>query len=271
MTSTDSTPGPDPAPFISCVTAQNPSPMTLAGTNTYLIGAPGSESLTLVDPGPAETAEAHLDAVRTAAQGRRIELILLTHRHEDHAGAVELFHEATGAPVRAHLPELCRAATPLTDGERLVVADTVILALHTPGHTSDSCCFQVPSAGSDGAILTGDTILGSGTSMLDHPDGRLVDYLASLARLRAEGDATVLPGHGPALDSVAQAADEYLEHRRARVRQVREALADLGDDAAHVTAARLAERIYPDVDERVAAVAEMTVAAHLDYVRSSTS
>ena len=264
-------PGPDPAPFVQCVTADNPSDMTLSGTNTYLIGAPCSETVVVVDPGPAVTAEEHVRNVLEAADGRRVELILATHRHEDHTGAIDVFHDVTGAPVRAHLQEHCRGGGhPLEDGDRIVKADTVIEAMHTPGHTSDSFCFMVPSAGPDGAVLTGDTILGFGTTMLDFPDGTLADYLASLERLRELGDTSVLPAHGPVLPSVAQIAQEYTDHRMERVAQVREALAELPEDqAAQVTPEQLAGRIYPGLDGKVKQVAALVTAATLDYVRAT--
>ena len=225
----------------------------------------------VVDPGPAVTAEEHVRNVLEAADGRRVELILATHRHEDHTGAIDVFHDVTGAPVRAHLQEHCRGGGhPLEDGDRIVKADTVIEAMHTPGHTSDSFCFMVPSAGPDGAVLTGDTILGFGTTMLDFPDGTLADYLASLERLRELGDTSVLPAHGPVLPSVAQIAQEYTDHRMERVAQVREALAELPEDqAAQVTPEQLAGRIYPGLDGKVKQVAALVTAATLDYVRAT--
>lgn len=271
MPSRPAVPGPSPAPFVQCVTADNPSDMTLSGTNTYLIGAPGADTVVVVDPGPAFTAEEHVRNVLEAADGRRVELILATHRHEDHTGAIDVFHEATGAPVRAHLQEHCRGGgRPLQDGDRIVKADTVIEAIHTPGHTSDSFCFMVPSAGAEGAVLTGDTILGAGTTMLDHPDGTLADYLGSLQRLHELGDVTVLPAHGPVLPSVAAIAQEYTDHRRERVAQVRQALTELPEDeAAQATPEQLAERIYPGLDGKVRQVAALVMAATLDYVRAT--
>ena len=88
MTTTTATPGPTPAPLVRCVTAQNPSPMTLAGTNTYVVAAPDSDAAVVVDPGPEDDVAAHLERVRAATEGRRIALILVTHRHADHMGGV---------------------------------------------------------------------------------------------------------------------------------------------------------------------------------------
>lgn len=296
MTDAAETPGLTPAPLVRCVTARNPSPMTLAGTNTYVVGAEEADSVVVVDPGPAEGAEAHLDAVLAAAGGRRVALILVTHRHADHTGGVDHFHAATGAPVRARLPQWCRGGgAPLEDGERLVgdplggrrltgrllggwllggrravpaVAGVELLAWHTPGHTSDSFSFVLPASGPHGAVLTGDTILGTGTTMLDHPDGTLTDYLATLRRLEAAGPLTVLPAHGPVPGPLDAVARDYRHHREGRLAQIESALEELDPDvAAAVTPAELTPRIYPGVSGRVAAVAEQTVAAHLAHLR----
>lgn len=274
MTEAAETPGLTPAPSVRCVTAHNPSPMTLAGTNTYVVGAPEASAVVVVDPGPEEGAHEHLDAVLGAAGGRPIGLILVTHRHADHTGGTDVFHEATGAPVRAALPEHCRGGgEPLLDGERLAddggaLAGVEILAWHTPGHTSDSCCFVLPGAGEAGAVLTGDTILGAGTTMLDHPDGTLADYLDSLRRLEAAGPLTVLPAHGPVPAPLDVVARDYRHHREGRLAQIEAALEELEEDVlARITPEELTPMIYPGVGGTVGRVAEQTVAAHLEYLR----
>ncbi|MFC7403361.1 MBL fold metallo-hydrolase [Citricoccus sp. GCM10030269] len=261
----------------SSVLAENPSGMTLEGTNTYLIGDPGADSVVILDPGPADMAEEHVEAVLAAAEGRRVELILVSHHHGDHTGAVEVFASRTGAPVRGGSPEWSRGAAPLVHGERIPAAGVVLTAWHTPGHTSDSFSFALPDDGAAGSVLTGDTILGRGTTMLDHPDGTLADYLRSLETLISLGDATVLPGHGPALPSIAAVATQYRQHRQQRLDQLRTLLQE-GDAADRETvhardpaaledlARRLAETIYPDVTGIVRAVAGKTVAAHLAYL-----
>ena len=268
MTSAASTP--EPTDLTRCVLADNPSGMTLSGTNTYLLSAPESDTVIVVDPGPVEDAERHWDAVQEAAAGRRVELILVTHRHGDHTGAVDLFHERSGAPVRAHSPEWCRQAEPLSPGEQIEAARVRVQVLHTPGHTSDSVCFHLPDDGPAGSVLTGDTILGQGTTMLDHPDGTLADYLDSLDRLEALGQARVLPAHGPALDSVAQAAAQYRAHRQERLDQVR-ALLESRPEAERdaVTAEELAAEVYPGLSGTVQRVATQTMAAHLRHLRET--
>lgn len=269
MTTTTATPGPTPAPLVRCVTAQNPSPMTLAGTNTYVVAAPDSDAAVVVDPGPEDDVAAHLERVRAAAEGRRIALILVTHRHADHTGGVDAFHAATGAPVRAADPDWCRGgAAVLTPDERIDVAGTPVLAWHTPGHTSDSYSFAVPDAGAHGAVITGDTILGEGTTMLDHPDGTLADYLDSLERLAAAGPLTVLPAHGPVPAPLETIAGEYLDHREGRLAQIERILEDLPeDDADALTPAELVPLVYPGLEGPVGQVAEQVMASHLAYLR----
>ncbi|MEX5293854.1 MBL fold metallo-hydrolase [Kocuria sp. CPCC 205268] len=249
------------------LTAPNPGPMTLDGTNSWLIGAPGQQDVVVVDPGPAH--RGHLAAL--AAAGRTV-LTLVTHRHADHTEAVDDFHELTGAPVRAVLPEFCRDAAPLADHETIEAAGCRIRVLHTPGHTSDSVSFHLPddtpAAGGDaargtGSVLTGDTVLGRGTTMLDHPDGSLGDYLRSLQRLAVLGDALVLPAHGGVREDVEAVCEELLEHRMDRLAEIREALRALGRAA---TLEAITARIYPDVPAHVLPAARSSVGAQLAYL-----
>ena len=240
--------------------APNPGPMSLAGTNSYLIGAPGAEGRVAVDPGPLD--EPHLQAL--AGDGT-VELILITHRHADHTAAAARFSELTGAPVRAADPAHCHGASPLTDGETLLAAGVEIRVLATPGHTSDSLCFHLPQDGPHGSVLTGDTILGSGTTVLDYPDGALGDYLESLDRLERLGPAAVLPAHGPVLPALDAVARAYRDHRQGRLAQVRAALESLGADAG---VEAVTDAVYADVDPAVRRAAELSVAAQLDYLRS---
>lgn len=246
------------------ITAPNPGPMTLDGTNSYILrAARDAAAVVVVDPGPAD--EAHLQAL--AAQGS-VELILVTHRHADHTEGIDRLHQLTGAPVRAALPEHCRGAEPLTDGEVLTAAGVVIQILATPGHTSDSLCFLLPADGHHGSVLTGDTLLGRGTTILDFPDGTLGDYLASLDVLSGFGRAGMLPAHGPAHPHLGTVVEQYTTHRLHRLEQIREAIAQLaaGEDASRPTIAEVADVVYADVDPTVRGAAEHSVAAQLDYL-----
>ncbi|MFJ6456968.1 MBL fold metallo-hydrolase [Paenarthrobacter sp. NPDC091669] len=240
--------------------APNPGPMSLDGTNSYIIGVPGSGRVAVVDPGPAD--EGHLAALAAAGA---VEVVLITHRHADHTEASARFHQLTGAPVRAASQEHCHGGEPLMDGEVLTVGGVEIRVVATPGHTSDSVCFHLPGDGPHGSVLTGDTILGRGTTVLDYPDGRLGDYLASLDRLEALGPATLLPAHGPMLPALDVKCREYRDHRIQRLAQITAALKHLGQDAA---ISAVTDAVYPDVDPSVRWAAETSVAAQLDYLRS---
>jgi glyoxylase-like metal-dependent hydrolase (beta-lactamase superfamily II) len=245
------------------VLAPNPGPMSLDGTNSYVLRAPGSHSAVVVDPGPLD--EAHLQALAEAGD---VELILVTHRHADHTEGSALLRELTGAPVRAADPLHCHGGgEPLRDGELIDAAGVEIRVLATPGHTSDSVCFHLPEDGPHGSVLTGDTVLGRGTTMLDYPDGKLADYLASLDRLEALGQAAVLPAHGPALPSIDAVARAYRDHRNDRLAQIRAALVRLGPAAG---VREVTDAVYTDVGPSVRRAAEMSVAAQLDYLRGAT-
>jgi glyoxylase-like metal-dependent hydrolase (beta-lactamase superfamily II) len=245
------------SPQAAVLLQRNPGPMTLDGTNTWLLRDPSAAETVVVDPG--ETDDAHLAAVLAAAP--EIALVVLTHRHFDHCESAPALHDATGAPVVAMDAELCIDALPLADGTELTAGGVELRVLATPGHTSDSACLVLGS----GPVLTGDSILGRGTTVVAHPDGNLGDYLASLRRVGELGDVPVLPGHGPELDSAAAVAAAYLAHRAERLDQVRVALTELGDDA---TARAIVEHVYSDVDESVWWAAELSVKAQLDYLRN---
>ncbi|KQX05881.1 MULTISPECIES: MBL fold metallo-hydrolase [unclassified Leifsonia] len=253
------------SPLVRRVLAPNPGPMTLDGTNSYVIASPTAESVIVVDPGPDD--DAHLAAL--AALGS-VGLILLTHHHADHADGIDTLVALTGAPVRAVDPALCRDAPPLADDELIESAGVRLRVLATPGHTADSACFHLlGDTGSDthGAVFTGDTVLGRGTSIIADPDGALGPYLRSLERLQELGPVGVLPGHGPELESLSAVAAAYLAHRAGRLAEVRRALEQLGADA---TARAVADLVYADTDAAVRPAAEASVRAQLQYLRSGT-
>lgn len=247
----------DVTPFASVVLQDNPGPMTLEGTNTWVLRAAGADASVIVDPG--ESGDAHLEQVLAA--GSRVALVLVTHGHFDHSQAAEAAHARTGAPVRALDPQHCHGGDPLTDGEVIESGGLTLRVLATPGHTADSLCFLV---GDGEAVLTGDTILGRGTTVVAHPDGMLGPYLDSLRRLRELGDVPVLTGHGPELPSIADVAAFYLAHRAERLDQVRGALRALGPEA---TARQVVEHVYTDVDRSLWPAAELSVEAQLAYLR----
>ncbi|MBD0712092.1 MULTISPECIES: MBL fold metallo-hydrolase [unclassified Streptomyces] len=245
------------------VLAPNPSAMTLDGTNTWLLSEPGSDLAVVVDPGPLD--EGHLRGVVATAErlGKRIALTLLTHGHPDHAEGAGRFAELTGTSVRALDPALRLGEEGLGAGEVVTVGGLELRVVATPGHTSDSLSFHLPA---DGAVLTGDTVLGRGTTMVAHPDGRLGEYLDSLRRLRSltvdDGVNTVLPGHGPVLEDARGALEFYLAHRAARLAQVEAAVGE-----GHRTAPEVVARVYADVDRSLWPAAELSVRAQLEYLR----
>ncbi|MEP6560055.1 MAG: MBL fold metallo-hydrolase [Nakamurella sp.] len=239
--------------------APNPGPLTLDGTNSYLLSAPGSGTKVVVDPGPDDAG--HLAALAAQAP---IELILITHRHRDHTdGAAELAR-LTGSAVRAMDPSFCIGGSPLTDGETIRAGGVEISVLATPGHTDDSVCFLLPADGSAGSVLTGDTILGRGTTFIAPPDGSLRAYLQSLRLLAGLGPRFLLPAHGPQLTDVRAIAEKYLAHREQRLAAIRGALETLGPDAS-VDA--VTDLVYTDIDPSVRFAAEHSVAAQLDFLR----
>jgi glyoxylase-like metal-dependent hydrolase (beta-lactamase superfamily II) len=245
------------------ILAPNPGPMSLEGTNSYVVRAARYPGAVVVDPGPLD--EAHLQALADAGP---VELILITHRHADHTAGSARLHELTGAPVRAADPVHCHGGGEPLQGGVIHAAGLQINVLPTPGHTSDSVCFHLPEDGPHGSVLTGDTILGRGTTVLDFPDGTLGDYLTTLDRLEALGPATVLPAHGPVLPSAEAIARDYRQHRQERLGQIRAALAQLGRDA---TAGEVADVVYSDVGPSIRRAAEMSVAAQLHYLRAEGS
>ena len=245
-----------------CVLAPNPGPMTLDGTNTWVLSAPGDRAALVVDPGPED--EGHLRAVLAAvrARGAEVAAVLLTHGHPDHAEGARRFAELAGAGVRALDPAHRLGAEGLADGDVVEAGGLRLEVVGTPGHTADSLSFLLPE---EGGLLTGDTVLGRGTTVVAHPDGVLAAYLDSLERLRdaarERGLRRVLPGHGPVLDGPAEVLEGYLAHRRARLEQVRAAV-----DAGARTPREVVEVVYADVDRAVWPAAELSVRAQLAHL-----
>ncbi|UKJ63583.1 MBL fold metallo-hydrolase [Cellulosimicrobium cellulans] len=306
--------------------ADNPGPMTLDGTRSYVLRAPGSATCVVVDPGPDDAA--HLDALAAAGP---VELVLVTHRHADHTAGSPGLRERTGAPVRAAGPAHCHGGEPLRDGEVIEAAGLRVVVLATPGHTADSICLVLPDDGplapaddragggtrpgeatpgdathgdatpgdaalgdvtpgdtrpgdaatggagsrSGTTVLTGDTVLGTGTTVIAQPDGSLGAYLASLDAIEAVASAspapvTGLPGHGPVVEDLAGRVRAYREHRLERLAQVRTALDALGLTAgAHDAVEQVVASVYADVDPSVLGAARQSVAAQLAFLARS--
>ncbi|NKQ55288.1 MBL fold metallo-hydrolase [Amycolatopsis sp. K13G38] len=243
------------SPLASVLLENNPGKMTLEGTNTWVLRAPGSAECVIVDPGYHD-----MDHLPKLTELGQIALIVLTHHHPDHSEGAPWLAEQAGVPVRAFDQALCQDAKSFVDGETISVAGLDIEVVHTPGHTEDSVCLRV-----EDHVLTGDTILGRGTTVLSD----LGSYLGSLRRLLdLPGVLRALPGHGPEMPDLRTAAQEYLDHREQRLDQVRSALSILGEDA---TPRQIVEHVYADVDQSLWEPAEHSVRAQLDYLRASRS
>jgi len=252
-----------------CVLAPNANLMTLDGTNTWVLRAPDGRRSVVVDPGPPD--RGHLDAVADAAGD--VAAVLLTHHHLDHSEAAKEFAERMGCGVRALDPEYRLGSEGLGAGDVVAVDGLELHVVATPGHTSDSLSFVLPA---EGAVLTGDTVLGRGTTVVAHPDGRLGAYLDSLDRLHALAESqevrTIWPGHGPVIDDALGALDYYIAHRQERLQQVRDALAELRAEphpeglAADEVPRRVVEVVYQDVDPVLWGAAELSVRAQLAYL-----
>jgi len=246
----------DLEPLVTRVLAPNPSGMTLDGTNTYVVGAPGSGQAVVVDPGPDDAA--HLAAVEAALadRGARCVGVLVTHHHVDHAEAALPWGAHFSAPVAAGSAAVAGpAGRVLEHGTRLDLAGTTLGVVATPGHCGDHLAFRLES----GAVLVGDHVLGRGTSVVTHPEGDVVAYLESLRRVHDLGPSALYCGHGPELtEDPGAVLDYYLAHRAFREQQL---LAALGDGAR--TVAELVATVYAAVPQQLWPAATQSTRATL--------
>ncbi len=228
------------------VLAPNPGVYTLEGTNTWIVGW---DPAVVIDPGPDDAG--HLREVMREAG--RVGAILLTHDHPDHAPGAPSLAESTGAPLFAFRPPV--GGERLRDGQVVRAGGVAVAAVPTPGHTPDHVAFFVED---EGALFTGDAVVGRGTSVIDPPDGDLAAYLRSLERMRKLGPRTIYPGHGPVVLNAIAKLDEYIEHRAMREEQVLEALKD-----GARTPDELVADIYTDHGKELHPLAARSVVAHL--------
>ncbi|NIR42851.1 MAG: MBL fold metallo-hydrolase [Gemmatimonadetes bacterium] len=240
---------------VDTLVADNPSPLTLDGTRTYVLGP---EPCLVVDPGPALAD--HLDAIEVRLGSLEVAAICITHYHPDHAaGAADLVLRLA-APLAA-TPESARAAgleapeIPLDPGSVVPFGGGRLVPVPAPGHCPDHVCFHWPEAA---ALFAGDIILGEGTSMIAPPEGNMAAYMKTLERLAALELEIIYPGHGPPVENPAEKLDEYVRHRLERERQVLDALAD-----GAATPVEIRARVYPGLDPSLERAAEGSVLAHL--------
>lgn len=264
-------------PLVRRVLAPNPSPYTLHGTQTYIVGS-GSE-VAVIDPGPAGTGvaghadtngEGHVEAILAAVGTARITAILCTHTHRDHSPAAAPLKAATGAPIVGCAPLALADDGPradsafdpayapdrvLADGETVSGAGWTIRAVATPGHTSNHMCYALEESG---ALFTGDHVMGWSTSVVSPPDGDMGAYLASLAKLQAREDTVYYPAHGEPVTNPRQLVRGMLGHRRQRENQVLRQLEGGVGAIPDMVAA-----MYKGLDPRLNGAAGRSVLAHL--------
>lgn len=240
-------------PGIRRIVANNPGPMTYFGTNTYLIDT--ADGMVVLDPGPAEHPE-HVEAILRHTGGQ-VALILVSHTHHDHVGAVAALQAATAAPTAGFR----HGALPAFDADiKLDHGGSVagMLALHTPGHASDHLCFARTGTDGDKVLFSADHVMSWSTSIVSPPGGDMRDYFSSLDLVLGRDDDVYLPGHGPPLREPRTLVREMLAHRQLREQAIARKLAE-GPVDAHT----IMDKLYSQLDPRLRRAAERNVLAHL--------
>ena len=244
--------------------ARNPSPFTYFGTQTYLVG---EDELVVIDPGP--DLPEHVEAIVSQLNGRQLAAIACTHTHRDHSPASRALKDATGAPIIGCAPLALESIGPradasfdkqyapdkvLADGEAIEFdGGKLLIAVATPGHTSNHLCFAYGDA-----LFTGDHVMGWSTTVVVPPDGEMGAYMRSLERLRARDDRIFYPAHGPAVTKPAQLIRGMIGHRMQRERQILRLVTEKARDVHEIVA-----KAYPGLDERLIPAAGGSVLAHL--------
>ena len=252
-------------PRVRRILAPNPSPFTYTGTQTYLVG---EGEVAVIDPGP--DLPDHVEALFAALDGERVAAIICTHTHRDHSPASRPLKAATGAPIVGCAPLSLDDSGPradeafdtgyrpdrvLADGERLAGDGWALEAVATPGHTSNHLCLALAG---EGALFTGDHVMGWSTTVVAPPDGDMADYMASLHRLLGRDDRLYYPAHGPAVTEPHAHVRRLIGHRRMRERQILGHL-ERGEGRIETMVAA----IYADIDPRLFPAAGRSVLAHL--------
>jgi glyoxylase-like metal-dependent hydrolase (beta-lactamase superfamily II) len=252
-------------PQVRRLLAPNPSPFTFTGTQTFIVGR---GEVAVIDPGPDDPA--HVDALLAALGSERVAAILVTHTHRDHSPASRPLAQATGASIVGCAPLALEDDGPradaafdfdyrpdqvLRDGERIAGAGWALETVATPGHTSNHLCFALVQ---EGALFTGDHVMGWSTTIVSPPDGDMGDYMRSLDLLLARDDRVYYPTHGPAVRQPREHVQALIDHRRMREAQI------LGQvEAGEGTIANMVSTLYTDTDPALHPAAQRSVLAHL--------
>jgi glyoxylase-like metal-dependent hydrolase (beta-lactamase superfamily II) len=259
------------APGVVRVVANNPSPFTFKGTNTYIIG---TSNPVLIDPGPDD--DAHFDATIAALGGRPLSHILVTHTHRDHIDGLARLKTATGAQTcgfgrTALEPGVQRRSAsgsefvdqdfvpdvPLAHESKLTTKDGLVLtAVHTPGHAPDHLCFGL---GDTGLLFSGDHVMGWNTSVVAPPEGNMNAYMGSLERLLQRKDQIYLPGHGGRIEQPARVVRAFIVHRNMREQAILDSIR-----AAPKTIPGIVTEVYRGLDSRLVNAAALSVQAHVE-------
>lgn len=261
----------DMVPGVRRIVANNPSPFTYKGTNTYILGR--GDALTLIDPGPED--ERHFDAMMKAIGPKRLTHVVITHTHRDHIDGLPRLVAATGAKVvgygrRARNPGVKGKSpsggesfdedfTPdiaMKDGDRLEGEDHALTALFTPGHAPDHLCFQL-----DGTriLFSGDHVMSWNTSVVAPPEGSMTAYMSSLDKLLGRDDEVYFPGHGGRLGQPQRVVRAFILHRRMREDAIFTCIKD-----GKETIPQIVEAVYRGLDPRLVNAASLSVAAHVE-------
>ena len=245
------------SPLVRRVVAANPSHMTGSGTNTYLVGI---DEVAVIDPGP--DSKAHTDAIVGAAGRQRVRWIVLTHTHSDHAPGATRLAKVTGAEVLAFSTreKSVKVTRSIGDGDTIDGTEFRLAVLHTPGHAPNHLCFHLDE---ERMLLTGDTILGGMYSVVSpSTGGDMTQYFATLERLRKLRLRSIAPGHGELIDEPRARIDEYLQHRRAREKQILGLVRRGPCTVKHIVAT-----LYVDTPTLLLPVAAKQIYSHLKKLR----
>ncbi|HVI05510.1 MAG TPA: MBL fold metallo-hydrolase [Sphingomicrobium sp.] len=250
-------------PGIARLLAHNPSAFTYSGTQSYLIG---TREVAVIDPGP--DLPEHVATLENAIGGRRVAAIMCTHTHRDHSPAARPLAERTGAPIIGCAALALETVGPradasfdgeyqpdqiLEDGDVLDLGDETVVAVATPGHTSNHLCFAYR-----GALFSGDHVMGWSTTVVVPPDGDMAAYMRSLDKLRKRDDRVYYPAHGPKIMNPQQYVRHLVGHRMQREKQI---LALVRARARPIP--EIVANAYPGLDPRLTAAASGSVFAHL--------